>query len=128
MGLDLTHILEAQRPTLFMKSKLTHALRSIPVGSIPTRKGSTLHSNEGYFHLWLPNLMPTQGCQNVAGCRQSASTHASQDLGELHSSTERDSSFLRTTPGVVPSIPNVYLRTNQFKPTCMQTGWRLQVT
>ena len=104
-GSDLTHILKVQRPTLIMKSKLTHALRSLPAGSIPMRKGTTLHSNEGYFHLWLPNLGPTQVCQNVTGCGQSASTHTSQDLGELHSSTERDSSFPHSTPGVVPSIP-----------------------
>ena len=31
-----------------MKNKLTHALRSLPVGSILTRKGTTLFSNEGY--------------------------------------------------------------------------------
>ena len=128
MGLDLTHILEAERPMLIMKSKLTHTLRSIPVGSVPTRKGTTLRSNKGYFHLWLPNLVCTQGRQNVTGCGQSASTCTSQDLGELHSSTERNSSFLCSTPGVVPSIPNMYLRTNQSKPTCMRIGWRLQVT
>ena len=104
-GSDLTHILEAQRPTLIMKNKLTHALRSLPVGSIPMRKGTTLHSNEGYFHLWLPNLGPTQGHQNVTGCGPSASTRASGDLGELHSSTERDSSFPCSTPGAVPLIP-----------------------
>ena len=125
MGLDLTHILEVQRPTLIMKSKLTHTLRSLPVGSIPMRKGTILHSNKSYFDLWLQNSGPTQGCQNVTGCGQSASTHASRDLDELHSSTERDSSFPHSTPGVAPSIPNVYLRTNQSKPTCMQTGWRL---
>ena len=111
-----------------MKSKFTHALRSIPVGSVPKRKGTTLCLNEGYFHLWLPNLVPTQGCQNVTGHGQSASTHTSQDSGELQSSNERDSSFPHSTPGVVPSIPNAYLRTNQSKPTCMKTGWRLQVT
>ena len=104
-GSDLTHILEVKRPTLIMKSKLTHTLRSLPVGSIPMRKGTTLHSNKGYLHLWLPNLGPTQGCQNVTGCGLSASTHASWDLGELHSSTGRDSSFPHSTPGAVPSIP-----------------------
>ena len=104
-GLDLTHILEAQRPMLIMKSKLTHVLRSLPVGSIPTRKGTTLHSNEGYFHLWLPNLGPTQGCQNVTGCRPSASTYTSWDSGELCYSTEKDSSFPCSTPAAVPSIP-----------------------
>ena len=90
---------------LIMKSKLTHALRSLPVGSIPMKKGTTLHSNEGYFHLWLPNSGPTQGCQNVTGCGLSASTHASWDSGELRSSTERDSSFPCSTPGAVPLIP-----------------------
>ena len=104
-GLDLTHILEVQRPALIMKSKLTHALRSLPVGSVLMRKGTTLLSNKGYFHLWLPNLGPPRDAQNVTGCRPSASTHTSWDLGELHSSTERDSSFPHSTPGVVPSIP-----------------------
>ena len=104
-GSDLTHILEVQRPTLIMKSKLTHALKSLPAGSIPMRKGTTLHSNKGYFHLCFPNSVPTQGHQNVTGCGPSASTRASQDLGELHSSTERDSSFPHSTPGAVPLIP-----------------------
>ena len=90
---------------LIMKNKLTHALRSIPAGSIPMRKGTTLLSNEGYFHLWLPNSGPTQGCQNVTGCGPSASACTSWDLGELHSSTKRDSSFPHSTPGAVPLIP-----------------------
>ena len=47
-GLDLTHIPEVQWPTFVMKNKLTHTLRSLPVGSIPMRKGTTLLSNEGY--------------------------------------------------------------------------------
>ena len=63
-GLDLTHILEAQRPMLIMKKKLTHTLRYLPVGSIPMRKGSTLLSNEGYFHLWLPIWGPPRCTQN----------------------------------------------------------------
>ena len=104
-GSDLTHILGGQRPTLIMKSKLTHTLRSLPAGSILMRKGTTLHSNKGYFHLWLPNSGPTQGCQNVTGCGPSASTCTSQDLGELHSSTKKDSSFPCSTPGAVPLIP-----------------------
>ena len=41
----------------------------------------------------------------VTGCGPSASARALQDSGELHSSTERDSSFLRSTPGVVPLVP-----------------------
>ena len=88
-----------------MKKKLTHTLRSLPAGSILTRKGSTLLSNEGYFHLWLPNLGLTQGCQNVTDCRLSVSAHALWDSGELHSSTNRDSSFPRSTHGVVPLVP-----------------------
>ena len=56
------------------------------------------------LYLWLPNLEPTQGRQNVTGCRLSVSAHELRDLGELRSLTERDSSFPRSTPGVVPSI------------------------
>ena len=41
----------------------------------------------------------------VTGCRPSASAHTLRDSGELHSSTERDSSFPCSTPGVVPSVP-----------------------
>ena len=41
----------------------------------------------------------------VTGCGLSASAHGLWDSGELRSSTERDSSFPRSTPGVVPSIP-----------------------
>ena len=104
-GSDLTHIPEAQWPTLIMKNKLTHALRSLPVGSIPMRKGTTLLSNEGYFHLQLPNSGPTQGCQNVTSCKPSASACTLWDLGELRSLTKRDSSFPRSTPGAVPSVP-----------------------
>ena len=40
----------------------------------------------------------------VTGCRPSASARTLQDSGELRSSTERDSSFPHSTPGVVPSI------------------------
>ena len=108
---------------LIMKSKLTHMLRSLPVGSVPMRKGTTLHSNEGYFHLWLPNSGPTQGCQNVTGCRQSSSTRASWDLGELCSSTERDSSFPHSTPGAVPLIPtHIQELISLSQPVCRQVG------
>ena len=41
----------------------------------------------------------------VMGHRPSASARGLWDLGELHSSAERDSSFPRPTPGVAPSIP-----------------------
>ena len=43
--------------------------------------------------------------QNVTGCGLSASAHALQDLGELHSSTKRDSSSPCSTPGVGPLVP-----------------------
>ena len=88
-----------------MKKKLTHALRPLPVGSVPMRKGSTLLSDEGYFHLWLPNLGPTQGCQNVTDCEPSVSAHTLWDLGELRSLTKRDSSFPCSTASAVPSVP-----------------------
>ena len=88
-----------------MKKKLTHMLRSLPVGSVPMRKGSTLLSNKGYFHLWLPNSVPTQGRQNVTDCEPSVSARALWDSGELCSLTERDSSLPHSTPGVVPSVP-----------------------
>ena len=41
----------------------------------------------------------------VTGCGTFVSTRILWDTGELHSSTERDSSFPHPTPGVVPSIP-----------------------
>ena len=41
----------------------------------------------------------------VTGHGMSAPTCASQDSGELRSSTEKDSSFPHSTPGAVPSIP-----------------------
>ena len=41
----------------------------------------------------------------VTGCGPSASARVLRDSGELHSSTERDSSFPRSTPGVVPLVP-----------------------
>ena len=90
---------------LIMKNKLTHTLRSLPVGSVLTRKGTTQVPNEGYFHLQFPNSGPTQGCQNVTGCRLSLSACTLQDSGELHSLTERDSSFPCSTPGTVPLVP-----------------------
>ena len=40
----------------------------------------------------------------VTGHGLSASAHGLWDLGELHSSTERDSSFPHSTPGAVPLI------------------------
>ena len=59
------------------------------------------------------------------GCGPSASACALWDLGKLHSSTERDSSFPHSTPGVVPSIPNMHSRINRSKPTWIRTSWRL---
>ena len=44
-------------------------------------------------------------CIYVTGHGPSASAHGLWDLGELHSLTNRDSSFPRSTPGVVPSVP-----------------------
>ena len=41
----------------------------------------------------------------VTGHRPPASAHMLWDLGELHSLTERDSSFPCSTPGAVPSFP-----------------------
>ena len=104
-GLDLTHELKVQRPMLIMKCKFNHALKSPPLASIPMRKGTTVLSNEAYFHQWLPRLCPPRDAKIATGCGKSASTHASQDSGELRSSTKRGSSSPHSTPGVVPSIP-----------------------
>ena len=41
----------------------------------------------------------------VTGCGPPASARVLRDSGGLHSSTERDSSFPHSTPGVVPSVP-----------------------
>ena len=41
----------------------------------------------------------------VTGCGPSVSACMLWDLGELRSSTKRDSSFPRSTPGAVPSVP-----------------------
>ena len=106
-GSDLTHIPEVQWPMLIMKNKLTHMLRSLPAGSIPMRKGTTLLSNKGYFHpcgfqIWGPPRCMPKGNRLWAVC---ISLHSLRDWGELHSSTKRDSSFPHSTPGVVPSIP-----------------------
>ena len=48
-----------------------------------------------------------QGCPRVyvTSSGPSASACALQDSGELCSSTERDSSFPHSTPGVVPLVP-----------------------
>ena len=108
---------------LIMKNKLTHMLRSLPAGSVPMRKGTTLLSNKGYFHLRLPNLVPTQGCQNVTGCGPSASAHMLWDLGELHFSTKMDSSFPHSTPGVVPSVPmHIHKPISSSQPVYRQAG------
>ena len=70
------------------------------------RKGTTLLSNEGYsLPCGFQNSGPTQGCQNVTGCRPPASAHMLWDSGELRSLTKRDSSFPHSTPGAVPSVP-----------------------
>ena len=111
-----------------MKSKLTHALRSLPAGSILTMKGTTLHSNKGYFHLWLPNSVPTQGCQNVTGCRPSASTCASRDLGWTLLFNWKGQFFPSLYSWCGAFDPNMHSRINQSKPTCIWTGLRLQVT
>ena len=50
-------------------------------------------------------LLNYRSCIYVTGSRPSASAHALWDSGELHSLTERDSSFPHSTPGVVPSVP-----------------------
>ena len=41
----------------------------------------------------------------IMGHGMSASAHGLWDLGELHPSAKRDSSFPHSTPGAVPSIP-----------------------
>ena len=66
-----------------MKKKIPHALQSLPAGSVPTKKGTTLLSNEGYSQPMASNLVPTQGCQNVMDCGPSAPAHGLWDLGEL---------------------------------------------
>ena len=101
----MTHIPEAQWPTLIMKNKLTHALRSLPAGSIPVRKGTTLLSNKGYS---LPAASKFRAHPGMPKCNRlwaaCISPHA-MGLGELCSLTERDSSFPCSTPGVVPLVP-----------------------
>ena len=82
-GSDLTHILKAQWPVFIMKKKIPHVLQSLPVGSIPTKKGTTLLSNEGYSQPMASNSGPTQGCQNVMDCGPSAPARGLWDLGEL---------------------------------------------
>ena len=44
-------------------------------------------------------------CIYVTGSGLSVSARALRDLGELCSSTERDSSFPHSTPGAVPLVP-----------------------
>ena len=113
---------------LIMKNKLTYVLRSLSAGSVPMRKGTTLLSNKGYFHLQLPNSGPTQGCQNVTGCGLSAPARVLWDLGKLHSSTKRGHFFPSLYSWCGAFSPNAHSRINKLKPTCIQTGWRLQET
>ena len=67
-----------------MKNKLPHTLKSLPAGSVPTRKGTTLLSNEGYSQPMASNSEPTQGHQNVTCHGLSVAAHGLWDLGELH--------------------------------------------
>ena len=53
------------------------------MGSIPTKKGTTLLSNEGYSQPMASNLEPTQGHQNVTGRGPSVPAHGLRDSGEL---------------------------------------------
>ena len=67
---DLTHVPKAQRPVLIMKHKLTRALRSQPVGSVPVRKGPHCFQTKGAFiygfqfgaHPGMPKCNRTQDC------------------------------------------------------------------
>ena len=62
-------------------------------------------------------------CQNVTGCGPSVSANALWDLGELHSSTEKDSSFPHSTPGVVSSVPMCIQESiSQSQPVYGQAG------
>ena len=73
-----------------------------------------------------PKQTPQQSpvtCVYVTGCGQSASTHASCNLGELHSSTERGISFPHSTPGAVPLIPTcIQELISLSQPVCGQVG------
>ena len=82
-GLDLTHIPEVQWPVFIMKNKLPHMLKSLPVGSVPMRKGTTLLLNKGYSQPMASNSEPTQVHQNVTCHGLSVAAHGLWDLGEL---------------------------------------------
>ena len=59
----------------------------------------------------------------VTGCGPSASAHALQDLGELCSLTERDSSLPCSTFGAVPSVPTrIQESISLSQPVYRQTG------
>ena len=98
------------------------------MGSIPTRKGTTLHSNKGYFHLWLPNSVPTQGHQNCNRLQTVCVNPCLTGFGWTLFFNWKGQFFPSFYSWCGTFDPNVYLRTNQSKPTCMWTGWRLQVT
>ena len=66
-----------------MKNKLPHMLKSLPVGSVPMRKGTTLLLNEGYSQLMASNSEPTQLHQNVMCHGLSAPACGLWDSGEL---------------------------------------------
>ena len=127
-GSDLTHIPEVQWPTLITKNKLTLTLKSLPVGSVPTRKGTTLLSNEGYSlpvasKFWAHPGMPK--CNRLrAIC---ISPHA-MGFGWTLLFDWKGWFFPLLYSWCSAFSPNMDSQTNKLKPACIQTGWRLWET
>ena len=111
-----------------MKNKLTHALRSLPVGSVPTRKGTTLLSNKGYS---LPAASKFGAHPGMPKCNMlwaiCTSPHA-MGLGWTPLFDQKGQFFPSLYSWCSAFGPNVHTLTNKLKPACIWTGWGLWET
>ena len=127
-GLDLTHIPEAQWPAFVMKNKLTHVLRSLPAGSIPMRKGTTLLSNEGYS---LPVASKFGAHPGMPKCNRLWAICISlwaMGFGWTPLFNWKGQFFPSFYSWCGTFGPNMHTITNKLKPACIQTGWGLWET
>ena len=111
-----------------MKSKLTHVLRSLPAGSIPMRKGTTLLSNKGYS---LPVASKFRAHPGMPKCNRSWAVCVSPWAMGFRWTLlfdQKGQFFPPFYSWCSAFSPNAHTITNKLKPACVQTGWGLQET
>ena len=123
-----SHLPEVQWPVFIMKNKLLHAFWSLPAGSIPMGKGTTLLSNKGYS---LPVASKFSAHPGTPKCNRSRAICIS-----LWAMGFRWTPFFDWKGQFFPPLyswcsafdPNTHTITNKLKTACVWIGWGLQET